>query len=1520
MNDNYMMDKAFLEQLDKYHHREVFAKIITLDFNENPLEEVQGKITSGSINIDGASAVRRTFSLTMVAQEVNLSDYEWGLNTKIQLFVGLRNYINPKYPEIIWFKEGIYVITTLNISQSTNNYTINISGKDKMCLLNGEVGGAINSLTVDFSYYYDYDTNGYLTKVEIPVKNIIYEVVHTYAKESSRNIIINDVEDYGFELLENRSNNPIYYLVDAKNQNDIDQVFVELSDDLVQYNETTGEVSSIKDDLANITYLSLNGIAVSEWKTPTPIYERINEVQLIGPYFLRRVDPGMTCGYRICDLVYPGELIGSLGGNICTQCLDKIVGMLGSYEYFYNIDGQFVFQKKDVLIQTPNGLIEQRRKDFDVEIDITNKPFLGSMDVETNDSSNDFIKIDEPNSTQANDYQQTYIDIEVKFTDIVYHFEDSNLITAFSNSPALLNLRNDFSIWGTKKGMGGEDIPIHLRFAIDKKPTQYTSIQVTADEAKTYAKRYGFTYGEGGVLEQGNKTYTVDDYDWREIIYQMAVDYDKWNHLDDFELKIMQANGELYPGGITGYEHYYTDLISFWRLLYNPMEMGDDAKNPSWLKEPIGRTGYTYYTLENNSLTGLKYYSAHRGEDVVNIKPLYKSFSEVYSDVVAGNVTHAQISETVNNTTSIEYKELGYGYDELEDGKKIAYISYITDGSAPQKKPIIEKDEEQEPPIENPPVDGPNDGGGDISDTPPEEEQVTPTTQVVTGVLNNVQATNCQYTSYSLNVADGQNYTIIHNTNGNGNVDIANMVNDIQPASAPEFNPSVSNGLINYNGDKLTFDQTIHYNSNFYSFNMQPAIDNHTAIPVQINCDNSELAKTIILNNTVWGITTPYKIYTYYSGAENWIRTGVFFYNDEMYNYLIPQVVFQGYGDVSALIKLDGTIKPLVQPLTSGVAGFKTYRQLEIGLSDKLTLFDKGQNMIVKQIDKNYYIFIFDNAEDYYASIYIYNTNTREVTERNMGSYANVINEPQGVLKTLIDRENNANQIQPLPIYTQDNFLYFINYNDDTYKVFEYQYVNDTFNEIANGSGQIVISTDLNRPTAGIGAFNQWWYAIVERDNKLFIDCGTNNQVISYFFPSSVQTTFNDFALESNKYIIQVDLTNKVLKIADNVFVTDLPNATNELIFFAFPLQQITKAGMVRAAASISDNTLEEEDGNTSSDNNQQEQGNINLSVNESNFKPFDANEMPIKVVLEDGKELIKIYQSNYYTPLLFKQIDVATDENNTAKYEFYSILNNHYYTQPYYGNYQEIIRGYSTGTFNENMKYFIKDYNDDYVEFNIFEWIYPNVHYYTSNEFDPNSYWSNMINTNPEQLVFWFDFLSGHNELEKYSVKVVGDRPKTINDNNITAIYFQETPTVVVAPTAGALTEDAKVHFGQGYTYISLPNEYQEYFSISAQYKSAWTVLQECLDMYSYCIESANITALPVYYLEPNTKIYINDEKSGVNGEYRVDKITLPLAHNGTMSVTATKLANGNFDGTNVSSAGAADNDQEIDITDWPM
>jgi hypothetical protein len=62
--------------------------------------------------------------------------------------------------------------------------------------------------------------------------------------------------------------------------------------------------------------------------------------------------------------------------------------------------------------------------------------------------------------------------------DYSYEFYGSNLITSFNNNPNLLNLRNDYSIWGERDSISGAKIPIHLRYAIDKKPTKYKSIAV----------------------------------------------------------------------------------------------------------------------------------------------------------------------------------------------------------------------------------------------------------------------------------------------------------------------------------------------------------------------------------------------------------------------------------------------------------------------------------------------------------------------------------------------------------------------------------------------------------------------------------------------------------------------------------------------------------------------------------------------------------------------------------------------------------------------------------------------------------------------------------------------------------------------------------------------------------------------------------------------------------------------------------------------------------------------------------
>lgn len=529
---NHLLDKDFLYELSQYRHKEKYARIISLSFNESPLEQIEGRVVSGSINIDGNSILRRTCNLSLVAKDINITDFYWGVSNKFSLEIGLKNYINPEYPDIIWFKQGIFVISSFNSALTQNNYSISISGKDKMCLLNGDIGGSLPS-SIDFgkidewmtpSYtpieikdYSQYKANKYyikqgnqyiLSKEEynkdiiyytrdnlleqkhLMIKDIIKEAVHTYGKEMYHNIIINDLDDYGLELLEYRGDKTLYLLFDEEagiyTQMVIDEDF----------------------DIGN-------GYTISTCPQYNNAVNDLNEDRYIfvlgdgREYSATKMEYGQTAGYRITDLIYPGDLIFSIGEAL-TSILDKIKSMLGAFEYFYDLDGRFVFQAKKIYANN-------------------------SWNTLTNQDNNIFAR----DMIEESPYS--------------YCFEDVNLIQSFQNTPSINNIRNDYSIWGTRKGVSGAEIPIHARYAIQNKPEYYKSF-----DGKEYSSK-----GDNAV-------------DWREIIYQMAKDYyahhqeDNFFHLVHYNNLKEDGITSYYPGGETGYETFYSDIQGFWRQLYDP--------------------------------------------------------------------------------------------------------------------------------------------------------------------------------------------------------------------------------------------------------------------------------------------------------------------------------------------------------------------------------------------------------------------------------------------------------------------------------------------------------------------------------------------------------------------------------------------------------------------------------------------------------------------------------------------------------------------------------------------------------------------------------------------------------------------------------------------------------------------------------------------------------------------------------------------------------------------------------------
>jgi hypothetical protein len=48
-------------------------------------------------------------------------------------------------------------------------------------------------------------------------------------------------------------------------------------------------------------------------------------------------------------------------------------------------------------------------------------------------------------------------------------------------------LKNDYSIWGERESVSGAKIPVHMRYAIDRKPKQYTKIKVENDNQELLA-------------------------------------------------------------------------------------------------------------------------------------------------------------------------------------------------------------------------------------------------------------------------------------------------------------------------------------------------------------------------------------------------------------------------------------------------------------------------------------------------------------------------------------------------------------------------------------------------------------------------------------------------------------------------------------------------------------------------------------------------------------------------------------------------------------------------------------------------------------------------------------------------------------------------------------------------------------------------------------------------------------------------------------------------------------------------
>lgn len=416
-NYKYLKDISFLEKIYSSKIAEHYAKVIVLNWKEEPIQEIQGRVVTGSLNIDGSSAMRRTCNITFYAESLkdsNIFNIEnsVSINKKIYLEIGLTN-TTLKYPDypIIWIPCGLFIILDNQISNSEEGISISLQLKDKMCLLNGECGGTISASTQfdehdEILYNEDGTTKTVLKKLTI--YQIIQELVNHFGNEQLGKIIINDLSTRIKKVMKWSGTNPIYFI-----QNE---------------NQNIEKYQVIEPVLEN---------AGTRYPAETLTQTQDENNQTIYHYWINEETPvtvdvfkyeyGQDIGYIYSDFYFPSELTAAPGDNVCS-ILDKIKNILGNYEYYYDLEGNFIFQEIKNYLNTSFSTVEL-------------------------------------NNMKKEDYQ-----VNQKGRKNVYDFNNSKLLISITNSPQYNNIKNDFYVWGTRKDVSGLEIPIRYHLAIDKKP------------------------------------------------------------------------------------------------------------------------------------------------------------------------------------------------------------------------------------------------------------------------------------------------------------------------------------------------------------------------------------------------------------------------------------------------------------------------------------------------------------------------------------------------------------------------------------------------------------------------------------------------------------------------------------------------------------------------------------------------------------------------------------------------------------------------------------------------------------------------------------------------------------------------------------------------------------------------------------------------------------------------------------------------------------------------------------------
>lgn len=384
---------------------------------------------------------------------------------------------------------------------------------------------------------------------------------------------------------------------------------------------------------------------------PVPFYQCIQELvhhwggEQLGKIIIENVpeyiDAIVRWGGDNNDTYINGELMGkkrevahftsdvtSQPGDSVVTILDKIKQQLGNFEYFYDLDGNFIFREKRNYLNTSYST------------------YLDENLIDLN--KNNFI-------------------IDMTKGRSIYNFTNSNLITSYSNSPAYDEVKNEFIVWGKKEG--NESLPCRYRLVIDSKPicqthegiALYQELIKKTDEngdailiptgdikaLKTYIGENGYP----GMIESSfylsyhngkYYLYNEETLDW-DLVECIQSEYHHPITSQDWREELYYQGIEALAAGIdTGV--YFEDLRNEWPKLY---DLKEQKIKDIYLNDPLLMDYYLDFIDTNEELSKISVAAIGRRTKAQNVDSVNCVFEFNVPEVYFYSEAHDDIYKTM---------------------------------------------------------------------------------------------------------------------------------------------------------------------------------------------------------------------------------------------------------------------------------------------------------------------------------------------------------------------------------------------------------------------------------------------------------------------------------------------------------------------------------------------------------------------------------------------------------------------------------------------------------------------------------------------------------------------------------------------------------------------------------------------------------------------------------------------------------------------------------------------------------